>query len=346
MKVAFLDRDGTLLWEPPVTERIDSLAELRLLPNVPESLAALQAHGYALVIVSNQDGLGGPSYPRSIFDTVQAEFLRRLAEKNISISEVFVCPHVLADDCPCRKPRTGLVEEYVRCEQVDLAHSLMIGDRQSDAEFADNLGVRFIRMETNWRFPRFASLKRKTTETDISLLLNIDGSGVTEISTGIGFFDHMLDLLARHALFDLSLRVDGDLSVDEHHTVEDAGLALGKALADAIRDRQGLERYGFLLPMDESLVETALDLSGRSCLVFQGSFRRRYVGTMPTELVPHFFEAFGQALRCGLHITIRRGKNDHHKIEAIFKSVGRCLRQALRNCPHESGVPSTKGVLL
>ena len=260
-------------------------------------------------------------------------------------SEVFICPHLPDDECACRKPRTGLVDEYLRQEPVDLASSLMIGDRETDAAFARNIGVRFVRMETNGRFPRFASLRRTTKETDISVFLNLDGSGETDISTGIGFFDHMLDLLARHALLDLSLQAAGDLPVDEHHTVEDTGLGLGGAMAEALGDRRGIERYGFLLPMDESLAEVAIDLSGRPCLVFKGSFRREYVGQLPTELVPHFFESLAQTLRCGLHLTIRRGKNEHHKIEALFKGLGRCLRQAFRGCPHERGVPSTKGTL-
>ena len=219
----------------------------------------------------------------------------------------------------------------------------MIGDRETDGAFAANLGVRFVRMETNGRFPRFASLRRTTKETDVSVFLNVDGSGATEISTGIGFFDHMLELLAKHALLDLSLHCQGDLPVDEHHTVEDTGLALGIALAQAIGDKRGIERYGFVLPMDEALAEVALDLSGRPCLVFTGSFRREHVGELPTELVPHFFESFAQSLRCGLHMTIRRGKNEHHKIEALFKGLGRCLRQAFRGCPHERGVPFDKG---
>ncbi len=345
MNVAFIDRDGTLLWEPPESEQIDSLAKLRVLPGVFEGLAALREAGYALVMVSNQDGLGTPAFPRESFVAPQAEFLRRLAERNLEFSEVFVCPHLPGDDCPCRKPRTGLVDEYLRRASVDLESSLMIGDRPGDEQFARNLGVRYVRATTNGRFPRFASLRRKTRETDVLVFLNIDGAGRAEIATGIGFFDHMLELLARHALIDLSLRCEGDLSVDEHHSVEDTALALGGALSEALGDRRGIERYGFLLPMDEALVEAAVDLSGRPRLVFEGSFRREYVGKFPTELVPHFFESLAQTLRCGLHLSIRRGTNEHHKIEALFKGLGRCLRQAFRNCPHELDVPSSKGTL-
>ncbi len=345
MNVAFLDRDGTLLWEPPESEQIDSLAKFRVLPGVFEGLSALQRRGYALVVVSNQDGLGTPAFPKDAFEAPQAELLRQLQERGITLSEVFICPHLPEDGCPCRKPRTGLVDDYLKRTPVDAASSLMIGDRESDKQFAENIGVRFVRMETNGRFPRFASLRRKTRETDVSVFLNVDGSGQTEISTGIGFFDHMLNLLARHALVDLTLRAEGDLAVDEHHTVEDVGLALGAALAEAIGDKRGVERYGFLLPMDEALAEVAVDLSGRPRLVFKGKFRREYVGDLPTELVPHFFESFADALRCGLHLSVRRGTNDHHKIEALFKGLGRACRQAFRLCPHERDIPSTKGSL-
>jgi imidazoleglycerol-phosphate dehydratase / histidinol-phosphatase len=345
MNIAFLDRDGTLLWEPPEGEQIDSLAKFRLLPGAIEGLAALRRQGYSLVMVSNQDGLGTPSFPRDAFEAPQAELVRQLAEKDLAFSEVFVCPHRAGDGCACRKPLTGLVDDFLNRTPVDLHSSLMIGDRDSDLQFAANIGVRFVQMETNGRFPRLASLRRKTGETDVSVFLNIDGTGLAEISTGIGFFDHMLELFARHSLVDLSLQAAGDLPVDEHHTVEDAGLALGAAMADALGDRRGIERYGFLLPMDESLVEAAIDLSGRPCFVFEGRFRRDRVGELPTELVPHFFESLAQSLRCGLHLTIRRGKNEHHKIEALFKATGRCLRQAFRHCPHERGVPSTKGSL-
>jgi imidazoleglycerol-phosphate dehydratase / histidinol-phosphatase len=345
MNVAFLDRDGTLLWEPPESEQIDSLAKFRLLPGVLEGLAALRDRGYALVMVSNQDGLGTPSFPRDAFEPPQAELVRRLKEQGIEFSAVFICPHRLEDGCGCRKPLAGMVDDYLRRTPVDRAASLMIGDRDSDEQFARNIGVRFVRMETNGRFPRFAAVERKTNETDVSVFVNLDGSGEAEVSTGIGLFDHMLRLLAKHALVDLSLRVVGDLPVDEHHTVEDAGLALGAAMAKALGDRAGIERFGFVLPMDEALVEVAIDLSGRPCCVFAGRFRREYVGELPTELVPHFFESFAQSLRCGLHVTIRRGKNEHHKIEAAFKGLGRCLRQAFRLCPHERGIPSTKGLL-
>ncbi|MEN6459343.1 MAG: imidazoleglycerol-phosphate dehydratase HisB [Thermoguttaceae bacterium] len=345
MNIALIDRDGTLLWEPPETEQIDSLAKFRVLPGVFEGLAALVRRGYTLVMVSNQDGLGTPAFPREAFEAPQAELVRQLGEHGIKFAETFICPHRPADECVCRKPKTALVDDFLKRTSVDRAASLVIGDRETDQRFAENLGIPCVKMETNGRFPRFASLRRKTRETDIAVFLNVDGSGRTEIATGLGFLDHMLELLGRHALMDLTLRADGDLSVDEHHTVEDVGLSLGAALAEAIGDKRGIERYGFLLPMDESLAEVAIDLSGRPRLVFEGAFQRERVGDLPTELVSHFFGSFADSLRCSLHMTVRRGENDHHKIEALFKALGRCLRQAFRFCPHEQGVPSTKGSL-
>lgn len=352
-QVAFLDRDGTLLWEPPETQQIDSLDKLRILPGVIEGLLRLQRSGFELVMVSNQNGIGTPAFPKRDFEIPQREFLRQLKERGIVFKEIFICPHLPGKGCDCRKPRTGLVDDFLKRNNIDLSSSLMIGDRETDGEFAQNLSVRFVRMETNGCFPRFASLRRKTRETEISVFLNIDGSGRSEISTGIGFFDHMLDLLAKNSLTDLTLKAKGDLSVDEHHTVEDTALALGSALAEALGDKRGIERYGstplttsrFLLPMDEALAEVALDLSGRPFFVFEGTFKREYIGEFPTELVAHFFQSFAQALKCSLHMTIRRGSNEHHKVEALFKGLGRSLRQAFRICPYERSIPSVKGTL-
>jgi len=345
LRIAFLDRDGTLLCEPPETRQIDSLEKLRILPGVVEGLKQLQKRGFTLVMVSNQDGVGTSAFPKRKFEEPQKEFLGELARQGITFADVFICPHLAEENCACRKPKTGLVKSFLRRNDIDLASSLMIGDRETDEEFAKNLGIRFVRMETNGRFPRFATIKRTTKETDISVFLNIDGSGMSDIATGIGFLDHMLALLAKNALIDLTLQAKGDLTVDEHHTVEDAALALGTALSQALGDKRGIERYGFLLPMDEALAEVAVDLSGRSYFIFEGVFKREYVGELPTELVAHFFESFAQALKCNLHMTIRRGVNEHHKVEALFKALGRSLRQAFRRCPYERGIPSTKGSL-
>ena len=345
MKIAFLDRDCTLIWEPPDTQQIDSLDRLRILPGVLDGLKRLQNDGYALVMVSNQNGIGTPSFPEPAFREPQEEFLRLLALEGVTFTEIFVCPHLSEDGCECRKPKTGLVREFLQNPEINFAESLMVGDRETDAQFAQAVGVRSIRMQTNVAFPRFASVHRKTNETDARVLVNMDGSGSSEISTGIGFLDHMLDLLAKHALIDLTVNMTGDLRVDEHHTVEDTALALGAALSKALGDKRGIERYGFILPMDEALVEVAVDLSGRPYFVFDGNFTREFVGELPTELVSHFFESFAQSLRCTLHMTIKRGRNEHHKIEALFKGLGRCLRQAFRQSSYEQGIPSTKGSL-
>lgn len=345
MKVAFLDRDGTLIWEPPETKQIDSLDKLRILPGVIDGLRALKDEGFDLVMVSNQNGIGTSQFPKESFEATQAEFLRQLQEQGIKFTEIFVCQHLPEAECECRKPKIGLVQQFLSESGIDLSASIMVGDRDTDEEFARNIGVQTVRMQTNGRFPRFAQLRRKTKETDIAVFVNIDGSGRSNIATGIGFLDHMLDLLTKHSLIDLSLKANGDLQVDEHHTVEDTALALGSALAKALGDKRSIERYGFWVPMDEALAEVAIDLSGRPYFVFDGKFKREYVGELPTELVSHFFESFAQSLRCNLHMTIKRGENEHHKIEALFKGFGRCLRQAFRASPYEQGTPSTKGSL-
>ncbi len=345
MKIAFLDRDGTLIWEPPETLQVDSLEKLRILPRVIEGLRALQDDDYSLVMVSNQDGRGTASFPEQDFLVPQEELERRLEREGIILEQVLVCPHLPEDACPCRKPRTGLVDALLGSRPVNRQESVMVGDRDADGEFASRLGVPFVKVRTNSSFPRFAGATRRTSETRIRAFLNLDGSGRTCISTGIGFFDHMLELLSRHALLDLELKVRGDLEVDEHHTVEDTGLLLGQALALALGDKRGIERYGFWVPMDEALAEVVLDLSGRARLIFDGRFEREFVGKLPTEMIPHFFESLAQALGCALHLTIHRGLNEHHKVEALFKGMGRALRMAFRDCPHEQGVPSTKGLL-
>ena len=345
MKTAFLDRDGVLIWEPPETKQIDSLQKLQVLPGVIDGLKKLQSAGFSLVMVSNQNGVGTPAFPRKAFEEPHNALLEIFAREGIVFTEIFVCPHMPEENCACRKPKTGLVDDFLSRVNIDRATSLMIGDRDTDEAFARNIGVRFIRMETNARFPRFGSLRRTTKETDIAVFLNVDGSGVSDIATGIGFLDHMLDLFTKHALIDLTLHVKGDLHVDEHHTMEDTALALGSALSQAIGNKRGIERYGFILPMDEALAEVAVDLSGRPYFVFEGSFAREYVGKLPTELVPHFFESLAQSLKCTLHMTIKHGRNEHHKVEALFKGLGRCLRQAFRQSPFEKGIPSTKGSL-
>ena len=349
----FIDRDGTLIEEPP-DEQVDSLEKVRFLPGVFAALADLVRHGYRLVMVTNQDGLGTSSFPRPAFDAPQRFVLETLRSQGVEFDAVFVCPHFETDGCACRKPNTALVAEYIRANGVDLAASAVIGDRDTDLQFAANLGVRGVRVRRNgtpaetWPVivqsltARRAQVSRHTRETQIDVGVNLDDTSRVLIATGIGFFDHMLEQLARHGGFALELACKGDLGVDEHHTVEDCALALGTALRQALGSKVGIARYGFLLPMDEAQAQVAIDLSGRPFAQFSGRFNREAVGGLPTELVPHFFRSLAESLGAAVHVSVT-GENSHHMIEACFKGVGRTLRQALRRESHE--LPSTKGVL-
>ena len=352
-KVLFVDRDGTLIEEPP-DEQVDSLEKIRFLPGVFAALREARKLGYALAMVTNQDGLGTASFPQENFDKPQRFMMDVFASQGVEFDAVFVCPHRKADGCDCRKPKTRLVEQYLRDEQVDLAASAMVGDRDTDLEFAKNLGVRGFRVRVDgtaaetWPAivrtlgERKARIQRKTKETDIDVRVNLDATAPVKIVTGIGFFDHMLEQIAKHGGFSLQLDCKGDLEIDEHHTVEDCALALGEALRAALGDKVGIARYGFVLPMDEAQVRVAIDLSGRAYGVFEGRFNREAVGGLPTELVPHFFRSLAESLKAAVHVTIT-GENTHHMIEACFKGVGRTLRQAFRRESEE--LPSTKGVL-
>lgn len=350
-KIIFLDRDGTLI-EEPADQQIDSIEKFKLKPNVIPALLKLQAAGYTFVLVSNQDGLGTPSFPEADFVLVQNLLLTILASQNIHFAAIYICPHFASDRCACRKPNINLVLEYLQREDWDRAHSYVIGDRQTDLEFAKNMGIRGILYEDTpgWLAladeltlnSRAAKIQRITQETAIQGMLDLAKTTPLKIHTGIGFFDHMLEQLAKHAGFSLVLQVEGDLVIDEHHTVEDTALALGQALRQALGDKLGIQRYGFLLPMDEALTEIALDLSGRSFFVFDGHFPREKVGELPTELVAHFFRSLAESLLATLHIKVQ-GENAHHMIESIFKGVGRALRQAIQQQGHE--LPSTKGIL-
>ncbi|HET9863694.1 MAG TPA: bifunctional histidinol-phosphatase/imidazoleglycerol-phosphate dehydratase HisB [Steroidobacteraceae bacterium] len=352
-KVLFVDRDGTLIEEPP-DEQVDALEKIRFMPGVFEALRALHGAGYKLAMVTNQDGLGTSSFPQADFDAPQQFMLDAFSSQGIEFDAVFVCPHHKSDGCECRKPKVKLVEGYVREQAVDLAASAMVGDRDTDLEFARNLGVRGLRVrrhgtaEETWPAivraltERRARLKRKTRETDIDVAVNLDATAPIKVVTGIGFFDHMLEQIAKHGGFALDLNCNGDLDIDEHHTVEDCALALGETLRQALGDKRGISRYGFVLPMDEAQVRVAIDLSGRAYGVFEGRFSREAVGGLPTELVPHFFRSLAESLKAAIHVTIT-GENTHHMIEACFKGVGRALRQAFRR---EGGeLPSTKGML-
>jgi imidazoleglycerol-phosphate dehydratase/histidinol-phosphatase len=351
----FIDRDGTLIEEPP-DQQVDRLDKIRLMPGVMPALAALRDAGYRLVMVTNQDGLGTPSFPEAAFRESHEFMLALFASQGIRFDAVLVCPHRAEDGCDCRKPRTRLVDEYLAHSPLDPARSAVIGDRATDLELARNLGLAGLRVQlggaADFTWPaiarclterhRRAELTRKTRETEIRVRVDLDAETPVRIATGIGFFDHMLEQVARHGGFALELECRGDLHIDEHHTVEDSALALGQALRQALGDKQGIARYGFLLAMDEAEAQVALDLAGRAYFLFEGAFHRDAIGGLPTELVPHFFRSLADALGAALHLTVR-GENTHHMVESCFKGVGRTLRQAFRL--EGSELPSSKGVL-
>jgi imidazoleglycerol-phosphate dehydratase/histidinol-phosphatase len=351
--ILFIDRDGTLIEEPD-DKQVDSIAKLRLTRGVIPALLELKSAGYRFVLVSNQDGLGTAAFPEPSFREPQ-DFLRELfASQGIEFDAEYFCPHFPADDCACRKPKTGLLTEFMAGRTIDPARSYVIGDRQTDLDLAANLGIGGIRIHgegsETWaaiaarlcRPERRAMVARRTRETDIAVAVNLDREAPVSISTGIGFFDHMLEQVARHGGFSLELTCTGDLRVDEHHTIEDCALTLGQALREALGDKRGIGRYGFVLPMDEALAQVAIDLSGRPYAVFTGRFGRDAVGGLPTELVPHFFRSLADSLGAAIHVEVR-GENTHHMIEACFKATGRALRRAIRVRGAE--LPSTKGVL-
>ncbi len=353
-QVLFIDRDGTLV-EEPADQQVDRIDKVKLLPGVIPALLKLQSAGFELVIVSNQDGRGTASFPEDDF-TITQDFIRTLFNsQGITFAAEFYCPHFAKDNCDCRKPRTALLTEYLK-QEIDLANSHVIGDRETDLQLAKNLGVNGIRIATanhpgeSWsdiaarlgKHERIAETLRKTRETDIKVLVNLDRETPVHIETGLGFFDHMLEQIARHGGFSLQLTCKGDLHIDEHHTIEDCALALGQALRAALGDKKGIGRYGFLLAMDESLAQVAIDLSGRAYFVWEGQFGRDQVGQLPTELVPHFFRSLSDTLGAAINIKVT-GENTHHMIEACFKGVGRALRQAFRIEGTE--LPSSKGVL-
>ena len=349
--VAFIDRDGTLI-EEPTDFQVDALHKVRLLPEVIPSLRRLRDAGFRLVLVSNQDGLGTDSFPDEDFQPVHDFVIELFASQSICFDEEFICPHFEADGCDCRKPRTGLLTRFLAENAIDLERSCVVGDRETDLQLASNIGVRGYLLGEDLGWPalvgeildgtRRASAGRKTRETDVHVRVDLDADGPVRISTGIGFYDHMLEQVGRHAGIGLEISCEGDLEVDEHHTVEDVALVLGEALRQALGPKAGIARYGFALPMDEARSRVTLDLSGRPYAVFEGELGRAEVGGLPTELVPHFFRSLADALGAAVHVEVR-GENTHHMVEAAFKGFGRCLRQAIAR--EGSGVPSTKGVL-
>lgn len=351
-RILFIDRDGTLIIEPP-DHQVDSLQKLELVPGVIPALLALQRAGYELVIVSNQDGLGTESYAQADYDQVQGKMMGLFESQGISFKAVHIDPHFEHEGSPNRKPNIGMVLDYLKSGELNLQDSWVIGDRDTDLQLAANMGIGGFKLENgklDWggishrllQRPRQAVVQRKTNETDIRVMVDLDAGGSSSCQTGIGFFDHMLDQLASHGNFRLDLSCDGDLEIDEHHTVEDCALALGQALDQALGDRRGIGRYGFTLPMDESLAQVAIDLSGRPAFQFDANFGRDQVGELSTEMVRHFFASLSQSLRAAIHMQVK-GENTHHMIEALFKGAGRALRPALARSGHD--LPSTKGTL-
>jgi imidazoleglycerol-phosphate dehydratase / histidinol-phosphatase len=354
-RIIFVDRDGTLNEEPP-DEQVDSLEKIRFMPGAVAALLELRRAGFGFVLVTNQDGLGTAAFPREKFQAAQDFILRAYASQGIEFEAICICPHFKTDNCDCRKPKTGMVREYLDKTPLDLGQSFCIGDRDTDMEFAANLGIRGIRVRKDgseaetWAqaaanilgHSRRATVQRKTKETEIHVTVNLGAEAPIRVATGIGFFDHMLEQIAKHGGFSLQLDCKGDLQVDEHHTIEDTALALGAALREALGEKRGIARYGFLLPMDEAEAQVSIDLSGRPYFVWEGRFTRESVGQLPTELVPHFFRSLSESLGAALHMKVR-GDNAHHMIESCFKGLGRSLRQAIRI--DGIGIPSTKGWL-
>jgi imidazoleglycerol-phosphate dehydratase/histidinol-phosphatase len=351
-KILFIDRDGTLIQEP-LDQQIDSISKLDFIPGVIPSLLTLKEAGYTFVMISNQDGLGTDSFPTSDFLVPHELMLRIFLSQGIRFEDIRICPHKPDERCDCRKPKLGLIQDYLIEQKIDRENSFVIGDRESDLELAKNMGISGICIddqngtwknitETILARARTATCSRKTNETSIEVSVNLDSQEPINVKTEIGFFTHMLEQLAKHGGFALTLSVKGDQHIDDHHTVEDTAIALGEAIRKALGDKWGIGRYGFVLPMDESLAQVALDFSGRSYCIFNGKFNREKVGDLSTELVPHFFQSFAEGLKANLNIRIE-GENSHHMIEAIFKGVGRSLRQAIQK--NDKGLPSTKGVL-
>ena len=370
-KVLFIDRDGTVLIEPPVTYQVDTLEQMEFLPGVLRNLYFIrQKLDFEWALVTNQDGLGTPVYPQEHFDSVQAKCLQTLGNEGIQFDKIFIDTSFPEDNLPTRKPGTALLTEYFT-EDYDLENSFVIGDRYTDVELAKNMGCKAIYLSedletlkekglleycalqtTSWdkiteflfAGERTATITRTTKETDIHIELNLDGSGKCSIDTGLKFFDHMLEQIGKHSGSDLTIHVKGDLQVDEHHTIEDTAIALGEAFGKALGNKRGIERYGFYLPMDDCLCSVALDFGGRAWLVYDVDFKREYVGDLPTEMVLHFFKSFSDAAKMNLNIKAE-GENEHHKIEGIFKALAKSIKMAVKRDIYQYELPSTKGIL-
>lgn len=375
-RILFIDRDGTLIHEP-MDHQIDSLEKLEYYPKVFQGMAAIAKLDFELVMVTNQNGLGTPSFPEETFWPVQNKIMQAFENEGVKFEAVYIDPTFPEDNAPTRKPGTAMLTKYIGNPEYDLRNSYVIGDRITDVKLAENLGCKaiwlnngslrgtkeiaesaeelkpWIALETvDWNkiyeFLKLSSRKiihsRNTKETQIAVSLNLDGKGEADIYTGIGFFDHMLEQIARHGNMDLNIQVKGDLHIDEHHTIEDVAITLGEAMHRALGDKRGIERYGFLLPMDDCLAQVAIDFGGRSWLVWDAEFKREKIGEMPTEMFYHFFKSFSDAAKCNLNIKAE-GTNEHHKIEAVFKAFAKAIKMAVRRDVNNMQLPSTKGVL-
>lgn len=373
-QVLFIDRDGTIIVEPDVTFQVNTLEELEFLPYAISGMAALSKSDFEIAMVTNQDGLGTEGYPLETFNRVQGKMMSILEGEGVRFDEIFVDRTFPEQNSPNRKPGTGMLGKYIDNPEYDLKGSFVLGDRLTDVVLAKNLGAKAILIQPkekgtemlagsgleeyaalisdDWReiteflrlSQRRVEVKRKTKETDISLTLDLDGRGESRVDTGLNFFNHMLEQIIYHSPISMSLVVKGDLHVDEHHTVEDTAIVLGEAVAKALGDKRGIERYGFALPMDECDAMVVMDFGGRIDFRFDAAFKREKIGDVPTELFEHFFGSFSHAARCNLHITAK-GTNEHHKIEGIFKAFARALKMAIRRDALDMSLPSSKGML-